>query len=47
MPILGIRGLGRASRESEKERVSRELVAADERLARVRDGRGYVKCNFE
>lgn len=32
--------------ESEHERPLRELKKADEHLARVRDGRGYVNCNL-
>lgn len=32
-------------RESERERIVRELKAADERLARVRDGRGSIECD--
>lgn len=31
--------------ESEKHRLVRELRAADERLASVRDGRGYIDCS--
>ncbi|KAH9220919.1 hypothetical protein DL95DRAFT_382870, partial [Leptodontidium sp. 2 PMI_412] len=32
-------------RESERERIVRELKAADERLARVRDGRESIECD--
>ena len=31
--------------EPEKHRLLRELQAADERLASVRDGRGYMDCS--